>query len=352
MQKRCRPSGRNHGPGCPRSARDALRTVTGLATPHFRGHLLQTRRTPKDDHVPAIPGTASPHVLPGGRLQTVCTCSPTTLIFFSLPSIGNARNRLSGDQNMAFEKGPGVQERPRLGPFRTSAPADELVRNHRDERHHAAVGRQGEVAREPSSLGRLNLKAHLGLNDGGCSPKWTTADRECSNEADGGKCCRNPERAPESTRWATPSCGSVSSRGMGIADVPAGAASDPSRDSGCTRAPVLRAGRHDSRRVHPSTRRGTVSEISSPTEGAGAGQHLVEHAAEGPDVRAACRRPAPRLLRAHVGGGAEEHALAPSSRESIVGEFVRSGPGPPASRATSFARPMRRTSSIIPSRTT
>ena len=43
-------------------------------------------------------------------------------------------------------------------------------------------------------------------------------------------------------------------------------------------------------------------------EGAPAGEHLVEHAAEGPDVRAAVDGLAARLLRAHVAGGAEQHA--------------------------------------------
>ncbi len=37
-------------------------------------------------------------------------------------------------------------------------------------------------------------------------------------------------------------------------------------------------------------------------------QALVEHAAEGPDVGTAVDRLAPRLLRRHVGGGAQDHA--------------------------------------------
>ena len=43
-------------------------------------------------------------------------------------------------------------------------------------------------------------------------------------------------------------------------------------------------------------------------EGPAAGQQLVEHAAEGPDVRPRVERLAARLLRAHVGHGAEDRA--------------------------------------------
>ena len=39
------------------------------------------------------------------------------------------------------------------------------------------------------------------------------------------------------------------------------------------------------------------------------GEHLVEHAAKRPHVAALVGRAALRLLRAHVGGGAENHAL-------------------------------------------
>ena len=43
-------------------------------------------------------------------------------------------------------------------------------------------------------------------------------------------------------------------------------------------------------------------------EGRAAGEHLVEHAAERPDVGAAIHRLPARLLRRHVGGGAEDDA--------------------------------------------
>ena len=52
-----------------------------------------------------------------------------------------------------------------------------------------------------------------------------------------------------------------------------------------------------------------VSEAVSPRKAA-AGQHFVQHAAEGPDVGPLVDRLAARLLGAHVGGRAENHAVA------------------------------------------
>ena len=43
-------------------------------------------------------------------------------------------------------------------------------------------------------------------------------------------------------------------------------------------------------------------------ERAAAGEHLVQHAAEGPDVRSLVDGAALRLLRRHVGGGSQDHA--------------------------------------------
>ena len=72
-----------------------------------------------------------------------------------------------------------------------------------------------------------------------------------------------------------------------------------------------------------------VSETVSPGNGDAPGQHLVEHAAERPDVGALVDRLATRLLGAHVGGGADDSASAPPSRRT---RCVASG------RATSHRR--------------
>ena len=52
----------------------------------------------------------------------------------------------------------------------------------------------------------------------------------------------------------------------------------------------------------------SVSDVSSPLEGAPARQHLVQHRAKRPDVGAPIDGPALGLLGRHVRGGAENHA--------------------------------------------
>ena len=64
----------------------------------------------------------------------------------------------------------------------------------------------------------------------------------------------------------------------------------------------------------------SMSETSRPRT-RGAGQHLVEHAAERPDVGAPVDRFAARLLGAHVGGRAEDHAGRSPAGHVMVGDI-------------------------------
>jgi hypothetical protein len=54
----------------------------------------------------------------------------------------------------------------------------------------------------------------------------------------------------------------------------------------------------------PGQNLGDVAAVECPF----AGEHLVEKASERPDIGALVDRPAGRLLGAHVGGGAQDHA--------------------------------------------
>ena len=79
-----------------------------------------------------------------------------------------------------------------------------------------------------------------------------------------------------------------------------GGASDPSPGSGAAVAAAMRGVARRQRgpvRLASSGRRRACRTLSSPREGAPAGQHLVEHAAERPDVGALVDGLAARLLR-------------------------------------------------------
>ena len=90
----------------------------------------------------------------------------------------------------------------------------------------------------------------------------------------------------------------------------------------------------------------SVSVSVSPANARRPVEHLVEHAAERPDVGALVDGLAARLLGTHVRRRAEDHALRACRRSVTVGDCVRSGPtlvaGTPPSRARSRAPSRRR----------
>ena len=63
----------------------------------------------------------------------------------------------------------------------------------------------------------------------------------------------------------------------------------------------------------------SISVVLSPVERVSAGEHLVEDDAEGPDVGALVDGLALRLLRRHVGGGADDHSHLCRARAVSVG---------------------------------
>ena len=72
-----------------------------------------------------------------------------------------------------------------------------------------------------------------------------------------------------------------------------------------------------------------------------AGQHLVEHAAECPDVRALVDRLPARLLRAHVGGRAEDRpaCVPPVDRRRLADGDARRPPAFARPKSSTFTTP-------------
>ena len=81
-----------------------------------------------------------------------------------------------------------------------------------------------------------------------------------------------------------------------------------------------------------SRMRAIRSDTVSPANAGRPVEALEQHAAERPDVGAPVDRRAARLLGAHVGRGAEDHARAGSRRRVMVGEFDEVGVEPASDR--------------------
>ena len=91
---------------------------------------------------------------------------------------------------------------------------------------------------------------------------------------------------------------------------PSAASSDPSSGSGAAAVESAPASR-PAEPTSPARARGSwrsSRRLVSPDERDPPGQHLVEHAPEGPDVRALVDRQSARLLGTHVGGSADDGA--------------------------------------------
>ena len=115
---------------------------------------------------------------------------------------------------------------------------------------------------------------------------------------------------------------------------------EPRRRRGGQRLPIRLASEHGSKDVGHAF----------ALEETRAAQHLVEHDAERPDVGALVDRLAPRLLRCHVGGGAEDHAhTVVMAGVVIVGDIDMFGDEGAGSIA--FASPKSSTFTVPSSRT-
>ena len=132
-----------------------------------------------------------------------------------------------------------------------------------------------------------------------------------------------------------------------IADVPQPPFRDPSRRHRCstmvTVAGVVAGSARPVRFAHAGPPRACRRRPRRRTRAAPSASRRAR--SRTPRCRRACRRPAARLLGAHVGGGAEDHALRVSPT-TIVGDCDRSPPWHRASGADAFARPKSSTFTV------
>ena len=113
----------------------------------------------------------------------------------------------------------------------------------------------------------------------------------------------------------------------------AGAASGPSRDSASSRRTRARCRGGQRREIRLALDDlAIMSEARLARERRAGRQHLVEHAAERPDVGPLVDRQAARLLRAHVGGGAGDQAAPPRAAIDRGGDACLLGSRPRSTR--------------------
>ena len=280
--------------------------------------------TPSRLHVPPRPIGAS---------AKVCAAPPAISSRLSLPSAKNPIERLSGDQ-----KGYAPPSVPASG--RTEPASSE--RSHKrgwpselgGEHKLLPVGRQCQ-RHLIRGRWRRDLETHLA-----CGGGWTEGRCNCHRHGDNrdhrqqrGHDPREPLTAEASDdRNRRGDHGRVglrlrivnlkSARRRCRGGAACGSFSRQRRSNRRTLSDVV------ARQPTPSLDRRSriaaiVSEMVSPGNAGSTSQHFVQHAAERPDVGPLVDRLAPRLLRAHVGGRAENDAFARPSSSSWAMRQIR-----------------------------
>ena len=259
----------------------------------------------KQDHIVAVPGAAPS----SRRVARVWTDPPSTSTRWSLSSAKKPTDRLSGDQNGA--SAPSVPATARAN--RIPGNAATIVTGLRTWRRTQWSGRRARwpATTAPRLAACRSRRASRRRRDGARQSisDAATASVSAASAPIHASRSRRAVRAEAERRWPPGRpCERIVDLEPRVADV-----AEPS-------VAILLEAARSSRRIDGGVRRQrrqvglarqdrgeNVGHVVAGKRGP-PGQHFVEHAAERPDVGALVDGLAARLLGAHVGGGAEDHA--------------------------------------------
>ncbi len=177
-------------------------------------------------------------------------------------------------------------------------------------------------------------------------PRSPQSRRPATANVQGATMCVRPTRGAEGSSTRR-SASAISSRALPISGSRLARSRSRHRRSNVRMAPACQPAAASNRGGDFKTLREDVGDRPRLRTRRRPGEHLVEHAAEGPDVRCACRPACPRACSgAHVGGGAEDHALRVIAGEVIVGDCVGARAASRRRRSSALARPKSSTFTV------
>ena len=292
--------------GAPPAAETRFNTFNeGLVTSAYR-------MTSSAPHVPKM------NLLPDATVRSAAPIEPLHAV-----AVKNAMDRLSGDQNGSSAPSAPASGRAGVGEDRSqrrSIPPLEVTK--------ASWRPSGESAKVPVPGAAMSVRISGGV-EGGASPRCRSAGiasaaatRTAAAATIHGRCAPGRFRRDGRRRLSGDIECAVERQThvMDVADALLGPCGGIVADTGRAWA-TCRAGR-DPLRLGTNDSGQRVGDVLAGKR-TRPRQHLEQHCAECPDVRAAIDRLPARLLRRHVGGGAEDHPGLRRARSALESSWRR-----------------------------